>query len=261
MPEGDTIHHAALRIGAVLAGRVPDAVRTPHPRFGRDGWPQRLAGRELEAAEAMGKHLLLRFSGGLVIHSHLRMTGSWSVLRRGERWPRPPHAAWLVLGAGEHEVVQFNGPVLELLTDLRARGDPRLTRLGPDIVAAAPFDEPRFLRRLRGDDATRTLGDALLDQRVVAGIGNFWKSEGCWLERLDPWRPLAAVSDDEALAVVRTLRPLMQQAAVSGRQDLFRHIYGAAGRPCPRCGAPYLVRARGQGDDNRTTYWCARCQT
>jgi endonuclease VIII len=260
MPEGDTIHHAAQRIGAALAGRVPDEVLTPHPRFGRDRWPERLAGRELEAADAVGKHLLLRFDGGLVIHSHLRMTGAWRVQRRGERWSRSPRSAWLVLRAGEDEVVQFNGPVLELMTATRVRSDPRLAALGPDIVAAAPFDEARFVRRFREDDPTRTLGDALLDQHIIAGIGNFWKSEGCWLAGLDPWRRLAAVTDEEALAIVRGLRPLMQQSAVSGRQHDFRVIYGRDGQPCPRCGPPTLLRSHGQGDDNRTTYWCPACQ-
>ncbi len=260
MPEGDTIHYAARRVGAVLSGHVPDGIETPHPRFGRDHWPERLAGRRVEAVDALGKHLLLRFEGGLVIHSHLRMTGTWRVLRSGQRWSRSPRSAWLVMRRGEEEVVQFNGPVLDLLTATRVRTDPRLANLGPDLVAPRPFDEARFLRRLREDDPTRTLGDALLDQHIVAGIGNFWKSEGCWLARIDPWRPLARVRDEEAVAVVRSIRPLMQQSAEHGRQDLYRTIYDKAGLPCPRCGASALIRARGQGDDNRTTYWCPTCQ-
>lgn len=260
MPEGDTLHHAALRIGSVLTGHLPDAVETPHPRFARDRWPERLAGRRVEAVEAVGKHLLLRFAGGLVIHSHLRMTGAWRVLRAGERWPRSRRSAWLLIRRGDLEVVQFNGPVLELLTAARARSDPRLAGLGPDIVAAAPFDEAKFLRRLHEDDQTRRLGDALLDQRIVAGIGNFWKSEGCWLAGVDPWRRLADVADEEALAVVRGIRPLMQESARHGRQSEYRVVYGTAGAPCPRCGPPALVLARGQGDDNRTTFWCPACQ-
>ena len=260
MPEGDTIHHAALRVGAVLTGLVPDTVETPHPRFGRDRWPDRLAGRRVDAVDAVGKHLLLRFDGGLVVHSHLRMTGAWRVVRAGDRWPRAPRAAWLVIRKADREVIQFNGPVLELMTAARVRSDPRLAGLGPDIVAATPFDEARFLRRLHEDDPTRTLGDALLDQHIVAGIGNFWKSEGCWLAGIDPWRRLADVSDAEALVVVRGLRPLMQQSAEHGRQSDFRVIYDKAGLPCPRCGAPSLIKARGQGDDNRTTYWCPFCQ-
>lgn len=260
MPEGDTIHRAARRVGAVLVGHVPDEITTPHPRFGHDRWPERLAGRQVEAVDALGKHLLLRFQGGLCVHSHLRMTGAWRVLRRGEPWPRPTRSAWLALRRGDVDVVQFNGPVLELLTAARVRGDPRLASLGPDIVAAGPFDEARFLRRLREDDPSRALGDVLLDQHVVAGIGNFWKSEACWRAGIDPWRPIADVGDAEALAVVRGVRPLMQESAEHGRQDVFRQIYDKADRPCPRCGAPALIHARGQGDDNRTTYWCPACQ-
>jgi endonuclease-8 len=256
VPEGDTLHHAALRVGAVLTGQVPDEVATPHPRFGRDRWPERLTGRRVEAVEAVGKHLLLRFAGGLVIHSHLRMTGAWSVLRVGERWPRSARSAWLVIRRGEHEVVQFNGPVLDLMTATRARNDPRIADLGPDLVAQTPFDEAKFIRRLRADDQTRGLGDALLDQHIVAGIGNFWKSEGCWLAGVDPWRLLGEVSDGE----VRGIRPLMQESARHGRQSDYRVVYGQAGRPCPRCGPSALIRARGQGDGNRTTYWCPSCQ-
>ena len=260
MPEGDTLHHAALEVGAVLTGHVPDAIETPHPRFGRGRWPERLAGRRVMAVEAVGKHLLIRFEGGLVIHSHLRMTGMWRVLRSGERWPRSPRSAWLVVRRGDHEVVQFGGPVLDLMTATRVRTDPRLAGLGPDLVSAAPFDEARFLQRLREDDQARGLGDALLDQHIVAGIGNFWKSEGCWLAGVDPWRRLADLVDEEALAVVRGIRPLMRESARHGRQSDYRVIYDKAGLPCPRCGPPALIRAHGQGDDNRTTYWCPACQ-
>ena len=258
MPEGDTIHHAALVVGELLGGHVPDRIATPHPRFAHDRWPERLAGRAVEAVEARGKHLLLRFEGDLVIHSHLRMTGAWRVLAH-DAGRSAPGGAWLVLGRGARDAVQVRGPVLELLTAARVRTDPRLRDLGPDIVAGAPFDEALFLRRLRADDPTRGLGDALLDQRVVAGIGNFWKCEGCFRAGVDPWRPLADVSDDEALVVVRTLRPLMQRAALDGRQDRFRSVYGLAGRRCPRCDRA-AIRSRGQGDDARTTYWCPSCQ-
>ena len=261
MPEGDTIHHAALRVGGVLTGHVPDSIETPHPRFGRDRWPERLAGRRVEAVEAVGKHLLLRFEGGLVIHSHLRMTGMWRVLRRGERWPRSPRSAWLVIRRGEHEVIQFNGPVLELMTATRVRSDPRIVGLGPDLVAAAPFDEARFLRRLREDDPTRGLGDALLDQHIVAGIGNFWKSEGCWLAGVDPWRRLADVERRRG-AGGGPRHPPAHAASPPGTAARATTASSTTRPGCrvPAAGPPALIRARGQGDDNRTTYWCASCQ-
>jgi endonuclease VIII len=257
VPEGDTIHHAAHRMRPVLEGRVPDELATPHPRFGADRWPEKLAGRAIEAVDAHGKHLFLRFEGGRVIHSHLRMTGAWGVYREGQRWSRSPRRAWLVLRAAGHAVVQFDGPVLELMTASRVRFDQRLAGLGPDILAPE-LDERRFLTRLREDDPTRPIGDALLDQRTIAGIGNLWKCEGCFDAAVDPWRPTGDVSDEEVLRVVRLTRPRMQQSARDGFQARAPAIYGKAGRPCPRCGG--RIRARGQGDDNRTTYWCPGCQ-
>jgi endonuclease VIII len=258
MPEGDTIHNAANRMRPVLAGRVPDEVTTLHPRFGRDRWPERLRGRRVEAVDAHGKNLFIRFEGDLVIYSHLRMTGWWGVFAAGERWRRSPKRAWLVLRAAGHDVVQFDGPVLELMTASRARFDQRLAALGPDVLASE-FDAARFLRRLREDDPTRPIGDALLEQRNVAGLGTIWRTEGCFAARLDPWRATKDVSDDEALAVVEAVRPRMARSARQGfdRGDIA--IYGKPGQPCPRCGT--AIRSHGQGDNNRRTYWCPGCQT
>jgi endonuclease VIII len=254
MPEGDTIHYAANRIRPVLAGHVPDELSTPHPRFARARWAERLAGRAVTSVDAHGKHLFLRFEGELTVHSHLRMTGSWRVLE-GPR--RPSAAAWLVLRRGDRTVVQLNGPVLELMTESRTRFDQRLAQLGPDILAPE-LNTARFLRRLREDDPTRPIGDALLDQRTIAGIGNMWKCEGCFAAGIDPWRQTGDVSDAEALAIVHACRPGMQRSAADGDPRRHRRIYGAAGRPCPRCGS--RIESRGQGDSNRTTYWCPACQ-
>jgi endonuclease-8 len=256
MPEGDTIHYAARRIRPIVLDAVPE-ISTPHPRSRLDRWPQRLAGRAVTAVDAHGKHLYLRFEDDLVIHSHLRMTGSWGTYRADQRWRRSPRRAWLVLRARGGEVVQFDGPVLELMTESRTRFDRRLTALGPDIIKE-DFDERRFLRRLRDDDPTRPIGDALLDQRTIAGIGNLWKVEACFLAQVDPWRPTGQISDDEALSIVREARPRMQRSAHDGNQTRFRAIYGKASRPCPRCGT--RIRQRGQWDDNRPTYWCPGCQ-
>jgi endonuclease VIII len=268
MPEGDTIHSAARRVGAALVGREIMDIETPQRRHAMDRWPDRLAGREVRAVDAHGKHLFIRFEGDLTLHSHLRMTGKWGVYRRGERWRRAPRRAWLVIRTAEHEVVEFDGPVLELMTESRTRFDRRLALLGPDVLAE-DFDERRFLARLRGDDAGRGIGDALLDQRNVAGIGNVWKSEGCFLAGLDPWRRTARVSDAEVLGVVRGIRPLMRMSVERGgrivtyepsrRGDSPLWVFERTGLPCRRCGT--LIRARGQGDDNRTTYWCPTCQT
>jgi endonuclease VIII len=270
MPEGDTIHHAAKRVGAALVGSEIRSIEMPQPRHSRDRWAERLADRGVRAVEARGKHLFLRFDGDLTLHSHLRMGGSWGVYPRGQRWHRSARRAWLVIRTDDHEVVQFDGPVLELMTEGRTRFDQRLAALGPDILCE-PFDEDEFLRRLRADDPTRAIGEALLDQRILAGIGNVWKAEGCFLAELSPWRRVAEVSDAEALAVTRAIRPLMQESSNRGgsvttyepdrpvpRRERRTWVYDRDGQPCRRCGT--LLRARGQGDDNRTTFWCPGCQ-
>jgi endonuclease-8 len=257
VPEGDTIHHAARRMRPLLEGRVPDEISAPQRRHAMDRWPQRLAGRAVTSVDAHGKHLFLRFEGDLTLHSHLRMTGMWGVYAPGQRWGRSPRRAWLVLRAQDHEIVEFDGPVLELMTEGRTRFDQRLAGLGPDILAPT-FDAPLFLSRLRADDPTRPIGDAILDQRIVAGVGNVWKAESCFAAGIDPWRPVATVSDAEALAIVEAARPAMAESARDGHIGRPRAVYRRTGEPCPRCGT--AVRARGQGDDNRTTYWCPGCQ-
>jgi endonuclease VIII len=256
MPEGDAIHRAAKRVGAALVGKRIVSIEAPQRRHAMDRWPERLQGRAIRAVEARGKHLFVRFEGDLTLHSHLRMTGMWGVYRHGERWRRSRQRAWLVIRTSEHEVVEFDGPVLELMTDSRTRFDRRLASLGPDVLAQS-FDQDRFLARLREEDRSRGIGDALLDQRNLSGVGNLWKSEGCFLARLDPWRRLGETTNEEVLAVVGEIRTLMQ-ASVEGRLAPRRWVFERTGLPCRRCATP--IRARGQGDDNRTTYWCPRCQ-
>jgi endonuclease-8 len=236
---------------------VPDQIRTPHRRHGFERWPERLRGQLVRSVDTHGKHLFLRFEGGLVIHSHLAMTGKWGIYAGGRSWTRSPSRAWLVFERGADTVVQFDGPLLELITEGRSRFDQRLAALGPDVLAER-FDEARFLQILRGDDPTRTIGDALLDQRNVAGIGNIWKAEGCWEAEIDPWRPVREVSDAEAVEIIDAVRPRMLRSASDGPRTIDPRVYRRAGRPCPRCGT--AVRSRGQGDANRTTYWCAGCQ-
>jgi endonuclease-8 len=257
MPEGDTILYAANRIRPVLEGRVPDEILTPHPRFGFDRWPERLRGQAVSAVDTHGKHLFLRFEDGLALHSHLGMTGAWGVYEHGRRWRRSASRAWLVLRANGSDVVEFDGPLLELLTDGRTRFDQRLAALGPDVLADE-FDSDRFIRRLREGDPTRGIGDALLDQTVVAGIGNIWKAEGCWEAGLDPWRVVRDVSNEQARAVIDSIRPRMLRSGIEGPRAIEPRVYRRVGRPCPRCGGP--VRAGSQGDANRTTYWCPGCQ-
>ena len=244
MPEGDSLRRAALSLQVLVGQRV--GVETPHPRAAGKRLVERLDGLVLEGVEALGKSLLLRFEGGIVLRSHLRMSGRWRVEPLGAtRTGRP----WLVLRGDRHEAVLWNGPVLEL-----ARGA-GTSRLGPDILAEPP-DLDWMLERLRAEPQERELGDALLDQRLVAGIGNLWRAESLWDARVSPWRTLAGVSDDEVLAVLAAAHRLMR-AAVEGTRPL-RHVYRRAGRACRRCGTP--IRSHAQGENARIAYWCPGCQ-
>ena len=247
MPEGDTIHRAARLLQALVGQRLE--VETPHPRAAAKGLADRLDGKRLESVEARGKNLFLRFEGGPVLRSHLRMKGRWSVRRRGERRVGTP---WLVLRGAAVEAVQWNGPVLELEGDAPGA---RPRRLGPEILAPQP-DLPAMVDRLRLAPPSTRLGEALLDQRLVAGIGNKWMAEALWEARLSPWRRLGEVGDDDLRRAVESAARLMR-ASVAGDRGA-RRVYRRAGRPCPRCGE--TVRSHGQGDANRMAYWCPGCQ-
>jgi endonuclease-8 len=242
MPEGDAIHRAARRL-QVLVGQELE-VETPHPRAAVKQLAPRLDGRRLESVEAIGKNLLFRFEGGLVLRSHLRMSGRWRVLGRDAAVFGTP---WLVMRGEQHAGVLWGGPVLEIDRGVALR-------LGPDILADPP-DYATMLARIRRENE-RELGDALLDQRLVAGIGNVWKVESLWAVRVSPWRRLSGVSDEELRAVLAEAHRLMR-ARLEGVPGT-RHVYRRKGRACPRCGTP--VKSWPQGDDARMTYWCPNCQ-
>jgi endonuclease-8 len=252
MAEGDTILRAKHRLADALVGQTI-AVSAPNPR-GRAAGIERLDGRTLAGIDAHGKHLIFDF-GDLVLHSHLGMSGGWHVYRPGERWRRPRSSAWAVLGGEHHEAVEFGGPTLRVLPAGRVAIDPQLARLGPDVLAD-DLDLDDLVARFRAGDPSRTLGDALLDQRLVAGIGNIFKSESCFAARLDPWHPLSEVRDDDLRLVLAAARDQMLAAVRSGNRHRFA-VYKHRG-PCARCRG--TVHHRGQGDANRTTWWCERCQ-
>lgn len=250
MAEGDTILRLARRLEAGLGGQEL-AVAAPSPRGQAAGVP-RLDGRRLEGAEARGKHLLLRF-GPLVLHTHLGMSGAWHLYPAGARWRRPRASAWAVLSGRESEAVQFGGPTMRLLSAERLHRDPQLAALGPDLLAP-DFDPAPVLAAIRADRG-RELGEALLDQRLLAGIGNIFKSEACFAAGVDPWRRVGELTEEELAAVLAAARAQMLDAVVTGRASFA--VYRRRG-PCPACGG--RVRSRGQGDANRTTYWCPGCQ-
>lgn len=243
MPEGDSLHRAARRLQPLVGERL--RVETPHPRARLTGVADRLDGRRLESVEAVGKNLLLRFEGGLVLRSHLRMRGRWRVGPAGrERVGRP----WLVLRGERLEATQWNGPVLEL-------GDAARGRLGPDVLAET-LDPAATAQRLRTGARDLPLAEALQRQQLVAGIGNMWAAEALWAVRLSPWLRVRDVSDDRLAEAVDAARSLMSSSVAGGRPR--RTVYRLAGRPCSRCGS--TIRSRGQGDDNRMAYWCPECQ-
>jgi endonuclease-8 len=244
VPEGDSLHRAASRLQVLVGQRVE--VETPHPRAAVKGLAERLGGRRLESVEAVGKNLFLRFEGGDVLRSHLRMSGRWRVEPRGTPRTGKP---WLVLRGEEHEAVLWRGAVLELVG---GRGAPRL---GPDILGEPP-DYETMLRRLRAAPREREVGDALLDQRLVAGIGNLWRAEALWEARVSPWRRLGELGDGELGAVLEAAHSLMRTALDARRPP--RRVYRRVGRPCPRCGA--VIRSAPQGEHARTAYWCPGCQ-
>jgi len=226
-----------------LVGQRMEA-ESPNPRAQVTRVAPAIDGRVLEGVEAVGKNLLLRFEGGIVVRSHLRMSGRWRLEPKGKARVGLP---WLVLRGDEFEGVLWNGPVLAL--DTRP-----VRRLGQDVLASE-FDVPAAVARLRavGD---RWLGEALQSQRLVAGIGNMWMAEALWEIRVSPWIRVRDAPAETLAAAVEAARRLMQASLATGRPG--RNVYRRAGRPCLRCGT--IVSSRGQGDENRTAYWCSGCQ-
>lgn len=265
MPEGDTIHRSADVLRRhLLGGTVLEAWSQPRPGLARVPRLARLEGRRVESVEARGKHLLIGFSGGLWLRTHLRMRGSWHRYRVGEAWRLPESRASAMVRTESAVAVCFDAPEVELLTAAELARQPALSALGPDLLGAT-FDADDAVRRLLAAPAT-PLGEALLNQRAVAGIGNVYKSEVCFLERLDPWNPVDGVEPGALRAALATARRLLQAnlrggARVTtgvGAPGRSLWVYGRAGRPCRRCGT--LIVGRRQGEQARMTYWCPRCQ-
>ena len=244
VPEGDSLHLAARRLQVLVGQRI--AAGSPHPRAQAERIAERIDGRTLESVDAHGKNLILRFEGGIILRSHLRMSGRWTVRPLGEVRSGKP---WLVLRGTNHEGVLWNGPVLEL----HARA---LARLGPDILERPPRLDA-MLARMRGADQTRWFGETLLDQSIVAGIGNMWLAEALWEAELSPGRRLRDVAEPDRLRSLETAAELMRESVDRGRGRRHR-VYRRVGQPCPRCAT--AIRSWGQGDDNRMAYWCPGCQ-
>jgi endonuclease-8 len=259
MPEGDTLYRTAVALRPALEGRPISTVQVRD----RQLEPERLAGATISRVEVRGKHLLMHLAGGGAVHSHLGMTGSWHIYRRGEAWRKPTRYAALVLAVGELDVICFSPQLLELLSADQLRQHPRLRRLGPDLLAAE-FDVSAAVSRFRARDAL-PLGQAVMDQAIVCGIGNVYKSDVLFLMGFDPFAPVARFSDAELAALLDRARRLMRRN-LSGapRQTRFRGdggrlwVYGRSGEACYKCGS--IIQLRRQGEAGRTTCWCPACQ-
>ena len=258
MPEGDTLFRTAVALRKWLVGETVTSARSRVPNLAT----ARLVGQRVDAVEARGKHLLIRFEGGPVLHTHMRMTGSWHVYRIGDPWRRPERQARLVIEAGDHVAVCFNAPVIELLAPQAERVHPSLGRLGPDVLAE-PLDVDGILVRARARPAGTTLGELLLDQQVLAGVGNIYRSEALFVCAHNPWTRLENVTDEELVKLVECASSLMRAHLPVGGRDIARRgegrsVYRRAGRPCRRCST--AIRARALGEQARITYWCPACQ-
>lgn len=261
MPEGDTIYRAATQLRRWLGGRE---ITNATSRVSRAP-VERVVGTTVDEVESRGKHLLIHFSNGDVLHTHMRMTGSWHVYPADERWQKPEWQARVVLVAGERLAVCFNAPVVELLREGGVESHPSVTQLGPDILGA-DFDVDDAIaraHRLPGDDL---IGEVLLDQTVSSGIGNIYRCESLFIEKVDPWARRCDVADDALRALLTTARRLML-ANVTTRNDGQRGfglgpgerwVYGRGGRPCRRCGR--AIRVARLGKQARLVYWCPACQ-
>jgi endonuclease-8 len=251
MPEGDTIHRIAGRMNAALSDREIEDASAPNPRSPVHRRAAELEGRTLERAEARGKHLLLHFSDSVVLHSHLGMNGRWRIDMNGVR---PRGRPWLVLRAGPAVASVSGGQILRLVNESRARNDPGLAQLGPDPLAPG-FDPASAAERLRRLGAGREVGDAILDQTIIAGVGNAIRIEALFRASVSPWRPVNELDEEAAELLIRETYRVMKTTLESGHRP--KTLRRAGGR-CPRCGERVL--SRGQGDANRIAYWCPKCQ-
>ncbi|MEU0228317.1 DNA-formamidopyrimidine glycosylase family protein [Streptomyces sp. NPDC006284] len=259
MPEGDTVWQAARRLHEALAGKVLIHSDFRVPRYATAD----LTGRTVLDVTARGKHLLTRVEGGLTVHSHLRMDGSWKVFAAGQRWSGgPAHQIRVILGTADRTAVGYRLPVLELLRT--ADEERAVGHLGPDLLGP-DWDPEQALVNLRADPA-RALGEALLDQRNLAGIGNVYKCELCFLLGVTPWLPVGDLPPGLAVKVpvlakklleANRDRPVRRTTGLRG-QDLF--VYSRAPRPCLRCGTSIRLADQGDGARERPTYWCPTCQ-
>ena len=274
MPEGDTIFRAARTLQRALGGKVVTAFESVFPHLTRIHEDAPITGRTVESVSASGKHMLMAFSGELVLRTHMRMNGSWHIYRPGETWQRSRRDMRIVVRTADFVAVGFSIPVAEWIRARAMGRHEELRRLGPDLLAD-DFDEDEAMRRIRarGDTA---VADVLINQRVMAGIGNVYKSEVLFACRVDPFALVSTLTDEQLSCLVTTARKFLRANVSEGLAAMttylgFRKttrrdapserlwVYGRVGEPCRRCTTP--VKIAKQGRDARLTYWCPACQS
>lgn len=259
MPEGDTIHRTAVTLRPWLVGQRIERAR---------GWPDRLDAESIQGAtvtsiEARGKHLLLHLEDRRVVHGHSGMTGSWHIYPLGEPWQKPEHRAALVLETERLCVVMFTPKTLELLSPAQFRRHRYLSKVGPDLLADE-LDMDAMITNFRTHNRV-PVGQAVMNQTLACGIGNVYKSELLFLQNIDPFAPVANLSDDDLRDLLDLARELMK-FNLQGPKRTTRFegdggkvwVYGRRGEPCYLCGT--AIHMRRQGDLGRSTYWCPDCQ-
>ncbi len=268
MPEGDTLFRTAAVLRRVLVGHaITSALARPGPLVARVPDLSVLVGLAVTSVEARGKHLLITVGEGRhrrILRTHLRMTGSWHWYRAGERWRQPESRATVVLRTAAAVAVCFSCPTVELLTGAGLARSPALRRLGPDLLAPLP-DLAAGVANLRADP-TRAIGAALLDQSLVAGIGNVVRNEALFMERVSPFALVSALDDATVERLLRRAGRILATNLGGGRRVTTGDhrpgaglwVYRRSGRPCRRCGTP--IRFARQGPLARHTYWCPSCQ-
>jgi len=272
MAEGDTIFRAARTLHKALGGQKVTRFESVFPGVNRIADDHPIVGRTVESVVSRGKHILLTFSGDLILHTHMRMNGGWHIYRPGERWQRPAGDMRVLVGTERMLAVGFNVPVAELLTASGLARHPQLRSLGSDLTDPA-FDRSDVLTRLRAQGSA-AIGDALLNQRVVAGIGNVLKSEILFVAGVNPFTPAASLGDETANRLIDIALRLMKANVLDSTQTLTPRIgrrttgsmnphaalwvYGRGGQPCRRCGT--AIRSAKTGVDARITFWCQNCQ-
>lgn len=276
MPEGDTIFRTARSLGRALSGEPVTGFRSTYPNLTRFHDDTPITGRTVENVESRGKWLLIHFSGGATLAAHMLMNGSWHLYRHGERWMKPRFDMRIVIENSRFVAVGFKVPVAEMHTPQSLARQRRIPARELDVLSTA-FDGEEAARRLLAYSAG-ALADALLEQSILAGVGNVFKSEICFVTGIHPYCPVASLTAEQIHAVIAAARRLVganvledsgdRMVTYLGRGRRTTHasdptvslwVYGRYGQPCRRCGSS--IRRRIQGDDARVTFWCPRCQT